>query len=124
MKTNIKVDISNTYNRYDTLSVAKMACTNETECIGIYEAFCDKDGPFELLKNNFVTSIFGRNCIYKKTDYGKSSYSVQFRLPIPNSNDITDKIIEEFYTCCLLQAWTLHALTSLCTNLDLIWVGP
>ena len=65
------MDKSNTFNQYEQLSDAKVACSNDSNCIGIYEASCDKNGPFTLLKNGFVTSEFGTNCIYKKKQYGK-----------------------------------------------------
>ena len=68
---NIEVDTSNTYGEYNSLNVAKMACLNDTQCMGVYEASCNKNGPFALFKNNFVTKLYGVNCIYKRIMYGK-----------------------------------------------------
>ena len=68
---NIKIDMSNTYDKYDRLSSAKTACSYDRQCIGIYEDMCDKKGPFLLVKSNFMTTVSGTNCIYKKKTYGK-----------------------------------------------------
>ena len=68
----IRIDISNTFEQHDNFSDAKIACANDSNCIAIYEAFCDKNGPFMLLKNSFVVSVYGTDCIYKKKRYGKS----------------------------------------------------
>ena len=70
-KENSRIDISNTYNQYDDLTVAKNACLNDSQCIGIYDSSCDKTGPFLLLTYGFMTSIVGVNCVYKKKTYGK-----------------------------------------------------
>ena len=67
----IKIDRSNTFDQHELLSVAKISCANDPNCIAIYEPSCDKNGPFTLLKNNFVKSLYGTNCIYKKKKYGK-----------------------------------------------------
>ena len=74
LKENINVDKSNIYTRYNKLSEAKIACGRDAKCIGIYDPSCDKNGPFMLLKNSFVTSFSSTNCIYKKKDYGKLSF--------------------------------------------------
>ena len=70
----IIIDISNIFDRYEQLNAAKVACANDSNCIAIYEPFCDKNGPFMLLKDNFVTSAYGNNCIYKKKEDGKCYY--------------------------------------------------
>ena len=66
----IRIDISNTFASYESLSASKTACTNDLECIGIYEASCRKNGTFSLLKKSFMTSVYGTNCLYKKKIYG------------------------------------------------------
>ena len=67
----IIIDTGNTFDRHEQLSVAKIACAKDSNCIAIYEPSCDKNGPFMLLKNGFLTSVHGTNCIYKKKNYGK-----------------------------------------------------
>ena len=66
--------MSNLYDQHEHLNEAKIACVNDSQCIGIYEDSCDKDGPFMLLKSGFLTSVSGTNCIYKKTTYSKLIY--------------------------------------------------
>ena len=63
--------MSNLYDQHKHLNEAMIACENDSQCIGIYDDSCDKDGPFLLLKSGFVTSVSGTNCIYKKTIYSK-----------------------------------------------------
>ena len=73
LKEHIRIDESNIFDEHTQLSVAKVACSNDQKCIGIYEASCDKNGPFMLLRNSFVTSVFGTSCIYKKRQYDPTS---------------------------------------------------
>ena len=68
---NSQIDVANTYNGHDDLSTAKTACLNDKHCIGIYNALCDKNGPFMLVKYSFMTSVYGKSCFYKKTRYGR-----------------------------------------------------
>ena len=79
---NSQMDMANTYNGHDDLSTAKSACLNDKHCIGIYDASCDKNGPFMLLKHSFMTSAYGKSCIYKKTRYGKYSLALFLSLNI------------------------------------------
>ena len=67
----VLIDTANLFDHHEELSVAKMACAKDSNCIAIYEPSCDKNGPFMLLKNSFVTLLHGKNCIYKKKIYGK-----------------------------------------------------
>ena len=67
----MQIHMSNLYDQHKHLNEAKIACENDSQCIGIYEDSCDKDGPFLLLKSGFLTSVSGTNCIYKKTIYSK-----------------------------------------------------
>ena len=69
LKERILIDASNIFDQHKHLSVAKVACSNDSKCIGVYEASCDDNGPFMLIKNGFLTSVFGTNCIYKKRQY-------------------------------------------------------
>ena len=46
-----------------------MACTNDTDCVGIYDEGCDKDGPFLRIRKGFMSSKYGPNCVYKKKSY-------------------------------------------------------
>ena len=68
--------MQNTYGQYTHLNLAKTECTNDSQCIGVYEASCDKNGPFMLFKKGFVTSIYGKHCIYKKKVNGKLIFSL------------------------------------------------
>ena len=63
--------MTNTYDEHDHLNDAKRVCANESQCIGIFEGGCNKNGPFKLTKRGFMTSVSGANCIYKKKKYGK-----------------------------------------------------
>ena len=67
----IIIDKANTFDRHEQLHVAKIACAKDSNCIAIYEPSCYKNGPFMLIKNGFLTSLHGTNCIYKKKKYGK-----------------------------------------------------
>ena len=69
LRENVQIDMSNTYVKYDRLSSAKTACSYDWQCIGIFEDLCDKKGPFLLLKYNFMTTVSGNNCLYKKKTY-------------------------------------------------------
>ena len=66
--------MSNLYDQHEYLNEAKIACVNDSQCIGVYEDSCNKIGPFMLLKSGFLTSVSGTNCIYKKTTYSKLIY--------------------------------------------------
>ena len=70
---NSQIDLANTYNGHDELITAKTSCLIDKHCIGIYDASCDKNGPFMLLKYSFMTSVYGKSCIYRKTRYGRHS---------------------------------------------------
>ena len=48
---------------------AKIACDNAEQCIGIYDASCDGEGPFLLITSGFMTSLSSPNCMYKKKTY-------------------------------------------------------
>ena len=65
------IDKSNAYDQYGKLNFAMVGCSNDSHCIGIYDAACRGVGPFMLIKNGLITSVFGTNCIYKKKMYGK-----------------------------------------------------
>ena len=61
---------SNVYNNYKHLALAKMACSHDNQCAGIYEEICDISGTYQLCKHGFVTPdvpVF--SCIYKKKEY-------------------------------------------------------
>ena len=62
--------MTNTYDEHDNLNDAKRVCANESQCIGIFEGGCNKNGPFKLTKRGFMTSVSAANCIYKKNIYG------------------------------------------------------
>ena len=67
VKANIKIDESNKYDNYERLNFAEIACEKDSHCIGIYDASCDQNGPFELLVRGFMTSnSMTSDCIYAK----------------------------------------------------------
>ena len=66
----IIIDMPETFDQHENLSVAKVACASDSNCIGIFEPSCDKNGSYSLLENGFVTSKYGTNCMYKKEKYG------------------------------------------------------
>ena len=74
VKDNIQVDGSNTYGYHEKLNFAEIACEKDSQCIGIFDESCDKNGPFSLLKNGFMTPISTSNCLYKKKHYEGASY--------------------------------------------------
>ena len=86
LKEHIRIDESNIFDEHTQLSVAKVACSNDQKCIGIYEASCDKNGPFMLLRNSFVTSVFGTSCIYKKRQYDPTSKCFDVSMYKPTSD--------------------------------------
>ena len=67
-KERIDIDYQNEYGNYERLSFATLACQNDTECIGVFEAACDRDGPFTLVKKGFYTPPRGYHCIYNKKE--------------------------------------------------------
>ena len=69
LEQRIIIDNSNTYEQHKQLAFAKMACENDTECIGVYDEFCDEDGPFLKVKRGFMTSSYSPNCLFKKKQY-------------------------------------------------------
>ena len=70
LQENTMVDTSNTFGRYEQVNFGEMACESDARCIGVYDASCDKRGPFLLLQKGFMTSSRATNCIYKKKHYG------------------------------------------------------
>ena len=46
-----------------------MSCENDTDCFGIYDGYCDENGPFVKLKRGFMTADYSPNCVYKKKKY-------------------------------------------------------
>ena len=68
--------MSNTYEPYQSLNLATVACLHDTECMGIYFSSCDENGQFLLFKDSFVTSIYSKGCIYKKKTYGKFYFNI------------------------------------------------
>ena len=70
MQTNAHVYGSIKYGHFERLNFAKIACENDSQCIGIYDRHCKGQGPFALVKRGFMTSISGSNCIHKKKIYG------------------------------------------------------
>ena len=73
----IACPLSNKYNNYHYLSFAEFACEKDTNCIGIIDDNCDRDGPFQLCKNGYIKldSDTISNCIYQKKNYQKKNYS-------------------------------------------------
>ena len=48
---------------------AEIGCDNAEQCIGIYDASCDGEGPFLLITSGFMTNLSSPNCMYKKKTY-------------------------------------------------------
>ena len=46
-------DQSIQYKHYEKLDLAEIECRNDTEWVGIYDEYCDKDGPFLQIKRRF-----------------------------------------------------------------------
>ena len=86
LKKHILIDASNIFDQHEYLSFAKVACSNDSKCIGIYEPSCDKNGPFMLLKDSFVASVFSRNCIYRKKQYDPKSKCFDVSMYKPTSD--------------------------------------
>ena len=63
------IEASNTYEQYELLALAKMEYENDSNCIGIYDGYCDEEGPFLKLRRGFMTSDYSPNCVYKKRKY-------------------------------------------------------
>ena len=95
--------MQNTYGEYTNLNLAKAECKKDSQCIGIYEASCHKNGPFTLIKHGFVTSVFGTNCLYKKKQYGKVTlYGINNELKIASNRTWMSA---EFYTCIYSKSY-------------------
>ena len=69
LQSNVEVDDSNSYGHHQNLSGAEITCENDSQCIGIYDPSCNRNGPFTLVKNGYMTSYSSQNCIYKKKRY-------------------------------------------------------
>ena len=64
--------MANTYNEYDILNAAKVACISDEHCIAVSDDNCDKTGKFRLCKQHFripQKSTYPTDCIYKKKSY-------------------------------------------------------
>ena len=85
---NIKVDATDLYDQYDRLIFAKIACGNDKQCIGIYDASCDQEGPFLLLTRGFITLYSSPNCIHKKKKYDGKPMRIPVIRTISYMNDI------------------------------------
>ena len=59
-------DQSIQYKHYEKLDLAEIECRNDTECVGIYDEYCDKDGPFLQIKGGFRSGSLYHHCVYKK----------------------------------------------------------
>ena len=68
-KGGILVDEPNMYRAHEDITVAQFVCENDSQCIGIYDAGCDQEGPFSLVKKGLVTSASAADCIFKKKRY-------------------------------------------------------
>ena len=120
LRGNIKIDKSNIYNHYARLSIAKLACRNDSKCMGVYVSTCNENGPYMLIKDSFLQSISGTDCIYKRTRYEPRSecYDVSMYKPTPdfgwsfgNCSDSHKWVGSGVYTdmCCISEGW--HILT-------------
>ena len=61
---------SNIYDNFNHLSLAKNACNQDPQCIGVYDRKGDNTGPFQLCRHGFITpDVTVSSCIYKKRSY-------------------------------------------------------
>ena len=62
---------AHTYDYYYHLALAKIACTQDIQCVAVIDKKCDNGGPFQLCKYGFVTpEKTVSSCIHKKKTYG------------------------------------------------------
>ena len=64
-KTASRSCYQNDYGRYDTLDEAKLACSNDSECSGIYDVFCNGP-PFVLCPMKEDLKYSKSSCTYIK----------------------------------------------------------
>ena len=64
-KTASRSCYQNDYGRYDTLDEAKLACSNDSECSGIYDVFCNGP-PFVLCPKKEEFKHSKSSCTYIK----------------------------------------------------------
>ena len=58
------------YDPHESLIDAKLACDNDTHCIGIVDDNCNRIKPFHLCKIGFVTLDQNiEHCVYQKKNY-------------------------------------------------------
>ena len=62
----------NHYGRYATLELAKSACLNASECVGVYDMFCNGP-PFYLCPREKKLKISKSSCTYIKGIFGLMS---------------------------------------------------
>ena len=78
----------NVYGSYISLEFAKLACSNDTNCVGVQEERCKKGGlsPSRLCKKGVRSG--GYTCIHKKKEYhGKKSFFSSWRQLFLRWND-------------------------------------
>ena len=120
---NSQIDIANTYNGHDDLSSAKTACLDDKHCIGIYDASCNKSGPFMLMKFSFMTSVYGKSCFYKKTRNGRYLLALMLSSNIRIYYQwLTEDDVVAFI-CTLYQTPNPNALMYLCISPRLVMSG-
>ena len=64
-KTASRSCYQNDYGRYETLDEAKYACSNDSECSGIYDVFCNGP-PFVLCPKKEDLKYSKLSCTYIK----------------------------------------------------------
>lgn len=65
IKTERRSCYQNDYGRYNTLDDAKFACSNDSECLGIYDVYCNGP-PFYLCPKGKELKISKSSCTYIK----------------------------------------------------------
>ena len=64
------------YNSYSNLVTAKVACFGDSQCLGVYDTACDKNGPFHLCPIANLTEYSLNSCIYRKKEYSGADYYI------------------------------------------------
>ena len=54
------------YGKYGTLLGAKLACSSDENCTGVYDNGCNNAGDFSLCPNPFSAETSKSSCLYLK----------------------------------------------------------
>ena len=57
------------YGALSSLPLAKLACSSDIKCLGLYDHYCNNSGRYFLCDADSETKYSASGCIYRKLEY-------------------------------------------------------